>query len=304
MNREALADFLRTRRLRLQPADVGLPAGHRRRTPGLRREEVAHLAAISVDYYTRLEQARGPRPSRQVLAALARALQLGESEWSYLASLIESPSPPTASPRRDVPMGVLRLIDRLDDPAYVTDAKWDVLAWNAMAAAAITDFSALPEAERNAMRWLFTDDASHLPPEEAEQLAREAVADLRGAFARYPHDEGVRRLVHELQASNEFRRLWNAHDVNVTRTTRKTIFHREVGEIEVDIQTLLVPERDQRLVIYTTTPGTASHRALQLLKVVGTQDLGPVETTDRRESNDGPTALMSGDLGPSAPTNG
>jgi len=140
MDRRQLAAFLRSRRARLRPADVGLTPGPRRRTPGLRREEVAGLAGISVDYYTRLEQARGPRPSRQVLSALARALRLYEAERAYLYHLVgEEPAPP-GGPSPDVPAGVLHLLDRLDDtPAYVIDARYDLLAWNPLAAALLGD---------------------------------------------------------------------------------------------------------------------------------------------------------------------
>ena len=134
VNRQDLATFLRTRRQRLQPADAGLPEVGRRRTPGLRRQEVAQLAGMSVDYYIRLEQARGPRPSRQILAALARALMLTVDEREYLLRVAGESPPPAASPSREVSPGIRNLIDSLPDtPAYVVDAKYDVLAWNVLA---------------------------------------------------------------------------------------------------------------------------------------------------------------------------
>jgi len=274
MNRTELADFLRSRRARIQPSDVGLPIGRRRRTPGLRREEVAHLAAMSVDYYARLEQARGPCPSRQMIDALARALRLSDAERAYIIDLAGDAQPRSSGPPRDVPSGVLHLLDRLGDtPAFVTDAKWDVLAWNAMASALMTDFRALPERDRNAMRWLFGPSAPDPSDPATQCLAQEAVADLRAAAARYPDDDGVRQLVKDLRASSVwFATLWVAHDVRVRRTNRKRIEHPVVGWLEVDIETLLVPERDQRVVMYTTTPGTPSHEALQLLRVVGLQE--------------------------------
>jgi transcriptional regulator with XRE-family HTH domain len=280
VDRPALAAFLRNRRARVQPADVGLAAGPRRRTPGLRREEVARLAAISVDYYIRLEQGRGPRPSRSVLTGLARALRLSDVERGYLLDLAGEGRPPAGTPPRDVPAGIVHLLERLDDtPAYVMDAAWDILAWNPMAAALITELLALPEQERNGMRWLFLPgavpgqlDADH------ERLAWEAVADLRVAAARYPDAPRVAALIAELSAASPlFVELWDRHDVQVRRSTHKRTHHPVVGPIDLDIETLIIPERDQRLVLYTAAPGTPSHEALRLLRVVGTQDLSPAK---------------------------
>jgi transcriptional regulator with XRE-family HTH domain len=272
MDREVLAAFLRARRAHVQPSDVGLGAGRGRRTPGLRREEVARLAAISVDYYIRLEQARGPRPSRQVLSALARGLRLSDDERAYLLNLVgESPSPP--GPSREVPPGIVRLLQRLGDtPAYVVDAKFEILAWNDMAAALVMDWSAVPPKERNAIRWLF------VPPRELDaghgRLALESVADLRAAAARYPDDAGIAALVRELtEASPYFAELWSKHEVQVRRSTRCAMVHPVVGPLELDIETLVIPERDQRLMMFTAAPGTPSHEALRLLRVVGVQDL-------------------------------
>jgi transcriptional regulator with XRE-family HTH domain len=275
MERGELADFLRIRRARVTPADVGLPAGARRRTPGLRREEVARLAGMSVDYYIRLEQARGPRPSAQVLDALARALRLSPDERAYLFHLVGMAPGPGAGPRRDVPPGILHLLDRLDDtPAMVLDAKSDILAWNDMMCAALrVDFSAFPARARNAITWAFRPGAEGYDADRM-RFVRESVADLRAAVARYPDDPGVRRLVAELSAGSElFAALWARHDVEVRRSTTKRIAHPVVGTFEVDCETLHIPERDQRLVLYTAAPGTASHEALRLLKVVGLQDL-------------------------------
>ncbi|MGH9269784.1 MAG: helix-turn-helix transcriptional regulator, partial [Ilumatobacteraceae bacterium] len=218
MNQAQLGEFLRNRRARIRPTDVGLPTGRRRRTAGLRREEVASLAAISVDYYTRLEQGRGPRPSRQVLGSLARALRLSNSERAYLVDLVGETRSHVLGPPADVPSGILQLLDRLNDtPAYVTDAKWDILAWNPMAAALMSDLSELPDDRRNAMRWLF-EHLSTDAGEEGVDRAREAVADLLAAAARYPDDLGVRSLIAELGAvSALFTELWEAHDVQLQR---------------------------------------------------------------------------------------
>lgn len=277
-NRTELAAFLRRRRGLVQPADVGLEAGLRRRTPGLRREEVARLAGMSVDYYIRLEQARGPRPSRQMLGAIARALRLSDDERAYLYHLGGQVPGPPPGPPQDVPPGVLHLLDRLDGtPALVLDAKYDVLAWNPAAAALMTDFSKLPSGERNLVWLYFTgpDARARYEPDGTWRFGREATADLRAAAARYPDDGGVRRLIDRLRArSAEFRGFWAEHDVQVGRSARKRLLHPDLGPLELDCDTLLVPERDQRVVLYTAAPGSASAEALRLLQVIGTQRLG------------------------------
>jgi transcriptional regulator with XRE-family HTH domain len=273
VDREQLAEFLRGRRARIAPADVGLPAGIRRRTPGLRREEVAQLAGISVDYYTRLEQRRGPRPSRQVLSALARALRLADDERDHLFRLAgEVPAPPDR-PSRDVPVGILHLLDRLDDAAaFVLDVKYDVLAWNQLAVALLGDLSQLPPADRNCVWQLFCGSgASALySPESVEEFASECVADLRAAAARYPADPGIRHLIARLRAhSPDFERRWNQQRVCVRRGGTKRLRHPAVGELELDYQMLEIPDRGQRLVLYTAAPGSRSVEALRLVSVVG-----------------------------------
>jgi transcriptional regulator with XRE-family HTH domain len=276
MDRAQLADFLRGRRSRVRPADVGLAAGTRRRTPGLRREEVARLAGISVDYYIRLEQARGPRPSRQVLTALARALRLADDERDHLFHLAgEVPGPPRG-PSPDVPVGILHLLDRLDDaPAFVIDAKYDVLAANQLAGALLGDLSQFPPADRNLIWQLFSGGyGCHqlYSDEEVETFADECVADLRAAAARYPADPGIRELLARLRAHRpDFVRRWNKHRVQVRRSTTKRLQHPVIGELVLDCEVLDIPDRGQRLVIYTAAPGSRSVEALRLLAVVGTQ---------------------------------
>jgi transcriptional regulator with XRE-family HTH domain len=277
LDRAELAAFLRRCRARVRPADVGLEAGQRRRTPGLRRQEVAQLAGMSVDYYIRLEQGRGPRPSRQMIAAIARALCLSDDERAYLHHLAgEVPGPPPR-PAGDVRPGLLHLLDRLDDtPALVCDAKYDVLAWNPMAAALIGDFSALPPGERNVILRFFTDPSARdrYDADGARRFARESVADLRAAAARYPRDAGVHRLIDRLlAASGQFRDLWAEQDVQVRRSTHKRIRHPLVGWLDLDCEALHDPNRDQWIVFYTAAPGTPSHQALRLLAVVGAEDL-------------------------------
>lgn len=264
MNKEELGGFLRSRRARIQPAEVGLAPGARRQTPGLRREEVALLAGMSVDYYIRLEQGRGPHPSEQVLTALGRALRLTGDEHDYLLRLAgQAPAP--VDPTREVPTNVLRLLDRLDDiPAMVINACYDVLAWNEMLVALIGDLSAVPHRRRNRLRRLF--DGPDLLTGDKLQLARLCVADLR-AGGRYPDDPDVRRLVDELSAdSPQFAELWATREIEVQRTLTKTKVHPIVGELQLDCEVLTVPGHDQRLLLYTTAPGTASHHALRLLR--------------------------------------
>jgi transcriptional regulator with XRE-family HTH domain len=167
VDRQELAAFLRSRRERISAADVGLPAGRRRRTPGLRREEVAQLAYISTEYYTRLEQARAPRPSREVLAGLARALRLSEAERGHLHHLAGAPPGPPPGPRREVHRDILDLLDRLPQAAVmVLSATYEVIAWNDLAAALMGDFSALSPRERNLIRYAFLNGSR--PPVLAE----------------------------------------------------------------------------------------------------------------------------------------
>jgi transcriptional regulator with XRE-family HTH domain len=271
VNRTALAVFLRSHRERLRTADVGLPAGVRRRTPGLRREEVALLAGMSVDYYVRLEQARGPQPSRQLLGALRRALRLTDDEFAYLLQVADDGTP-AAAPCRVVPSGILRLLDRLDDmPALVLDAVWDVLAWNPLAVALIGDFSSQPADRRNGIVALSTQpaDQRHLAPEDWREMLRNAVADLRAASARYPRDPRVRDLIAGLQAeSPEFAELWAANEVAVHRSATKRMNHPLVGPLVLDYEMLCIAGTDQRLMLYSAQPGTETYEKLQHLRAL------------------------------------
>lgn len=277
MDRAQLAEFLRSRRERLQPADVGLPAGFRRQTPGLRREEVAALAVMSTDYYTRLEQGRGPRPSRPVLTGLARALRLTDDERDHLFRLAGEQPGPAPGPPAEVRAGVRSMLDRLTVPSLVLDAKYDVLAWNRLAAALLTDFSALPPRERNLLRHRFLGDATgreRFGAAANEQFARETVADLRATTARYPNDPAVSALVADLLAgSEEFALLWADHEVRTQQRLCQTVFHPIVGRVDFVCEVLHVPERDQRVILYVAEPGSPSEDAIRLLDVVGTQSL-------------------------------
>ena len=277
MDRRELADFLRSRRERITPADVGLPAGPRRRTPGLRREEAAQLAFISAEYYTRLEQARGPRPSREVLAGLARALRLSGAERDHLYHLAGAPPGLPPGPSREVRQSILDLLHRLPQAAaIVTSAAHEVIAWNDLAAALMEDFSAVPRRDRNLVRRVFLGPHPGgrrlYGVSDADAFARRSARDLRAAAARYPGDPEMTRLVRDLLAgSEEFTRLWAAHDVCAEPTLRKTFQHPLVGPVTVNCDVLDIADRDQRVVIYTAVPGSPSEEALRLLSVVGTQ---------------------------------
>ncbi|MFI7612048.1 helix-turn-helix transcriptional regulator [Nonomuraea terrae] len=277
MDRRELAAFLRSRRERITPADVGLPAGSRRRTPGLRREEAAQLAFISTEYYTRLEQARAPRPSREVLAGLARALRLSDAERDHLHHLAGAPPGPPPGPSREVRQSILDLLRRLpQSAAFVISATYEVIAWNDLAAALMEDFSALSRRDRNLVRRAFLGPHPQgrrlFGVSDADDFARLAARDLRAAAARYPDDPEVAALVAELvDGSAEFARLWSSHDVSAELTLRKTFQNPLVGPVTVNCDVLDITDRDQRVVIYTADPGSPSEEALRLLSVVGTQ---------------------------------
>lgn len=287
MDRTELGAALRTWRERLRPADVGLPAGVRRRTPGLRREEVAGLAGVSVDYLTRLEQGRGPHPSDAVLSALARALRVNDVERDHLFHLAGVAPPLPGRIRGTVRPSVQRLMDRFTDlPAVLLDAKTDVLAWNSMAAALLGDMSAIPQAERNIARRAFTGAPSPYGahPDDRPRLNRALVTDLRRAAARYPDDPGMRKLVTELRArSPEFARLWELRSLSERHGDHKRMIHPELGELELDCDVLHVHDDDQALIVYSAAPGSSEAETLELLRVVGLQKLG----TDRLPSAHG-----------------
>ncbi|MET8813560.1 helix-turn-helix transcriptional regulator [Streptomyces sp. NPDC004549] len=296
MNRAELADFLRRGRARLAPSDVGLTAGARRRTPGLRREEVAQLAGMSVDYYTRLEQSRGPRPSRQMLGALARALRLTEDERDHLFHLTGEQPPRREATGTHVRPGLLLVLDRLHDtPALVVTDCGEVLAQNALSRALTGDVLARPPRERNMIRRFFLDTAAGelFPPEDRPERAREQVAGLRAVASARPTDPEPAALVAELRSlSEEFARLWDAHEVAVRRASTKRFRHPVVGILELDCEVLVNSGHNQQLVIHTARPGTESYERLRLLRVVGLQDLTPAPSARHGAGADGPTPGM------------
>ncbi|WP_147255216.1 helix-turn-helix transcriptional regulator [Pseudonocardia hierapolitana] len=278
MDRTELGIALRTWRERLRPADVGLPPGARRRTPGLRREEVAGLAGMSVDYLTRVEQGRGPRPSEAVLGGLARALRLTDAERDHLFALAGVAPPPPGRIRSAVRPSVQRLMDGFTDlPVVLLDAKCDVLAWNPLAAALLGDMSAVPPGQRNLVWQAFLGGHGRVDvdPEDRARLDRAIVSDLRRTAARYPDDPGLARLVAELRAgSDRFERLWTLRELDERHGDTKRIRHPELGVIELDCNVLHVQGDDQVLLLYSAPPGSREAEALALLGVVGPQAIG------------------------------
>jgi transcriptional regulator with XRE-family HTH domain len=277
MDKQELGAFLRSRRERLRPEDVGLPSGSRRRTPGLRREEVAVLAHISTEYYVRLEQGRAPRPSGEVLAGIAAALRLTDAESDHLHVLAGTAPSRTGLHRRDVRPSILALLERLPQTAaFVMSAAFEVLAWNDLAAALMEDFAGLDPQERNLARRAFLGSARAGTPlygvSDAAQFRQYVVMELRSTLARYPSDPAVTALVGELrEASPEFARLWQRHDVQAAPMLTKTFRHPVVGEITVDCDSLMLADRDQHLVLYSAPPGSPDAEALALLQVLGAE---------------------------------
>lgn len=285
--------MIRRGRERIEPGEVGLPVGRHRRVPGLRREELAQLAGISVDYVVRLEQGRGPQPSEPVLSALAQALRLDTDERDHLFHVAGGTPPRQGLIDMHVRPGILRLIDRFTDlPAMVLSAKGDILAWNAMSSALHGDWSALSPERRNQTRLRFLPDPNEPPrsviggsTEDRAQTTAQTVANLRAAAGRYPDDPGLRRLLEDLRrGSAEFRELWDSVDPSTFRSHTKTLVHPSLGELTLECDTLHIPESDQLLVVYSAAPGTSEADALALLRVVGTQDLAPAPSTPARDS--------------------
>ena len=268
--RTELGEFLRSRRARLQPDDVGLrPFAGARRVPGLRREELAQLAGVSVDYYVRLEQGRSRNVSATVLDAVARALRLSDDERSHLHNLAHPPAPGRPRRRRQQARPELvRLLAAMDGiPAYVIDCRTEVLAWNQLAAALTVDFATRPPDQRNWARLVFLDDEIANLFVDWESKARETVGYLQLSAGRHPDDPQLAQLVGDLSMGSEpFRRMWAAHDVRDKAHGSKGFRHPVVGELELAYQTLhLSDEPDQALVTYTATPGSPAEDALRLL---------------------------------------
>lgn len=273
-----LSDFLRKRREALQPEDVGLPRGRRRRTPGLRREEVAALAVMSTDYYSRLEGSRGPQPSMEMLAAIARALRLTLDERDHLYLLAGHGIPPRSGGGDHVNPGLLRIMDRLvDTPAQVMNRFGETLVQTPADVAFEGELTNLEGLERSAIyRWFQTEGARDTYVDEAARSlhGRMLVSMLRAVHAVDGDKSRAGRLAQVLQdGSEEFRALWEAHEVGIRHSSTKRFRHPVVGELELHCQLLDDPDQQQTLLVFTAVPGSESAEKLQLLGVLGSQRL-------------------------------
>ncbi|MER6287899.1 helix-turn-helix transcriptional regulator [Streptomyces sviceus] len=270
---ETLGTALRRWRDRLSPADVGRPSRPGRRAAGLRREELADLAGLSVDYVVRLEQGRATSPSAQVVASLARALQLQPVERDYAYRLAGLLPPQEGMISTHVPAGVQRMLARLGEyPVGVFSADWTLLSWTPSWAALLGDPGARTPAERNLVRAVFATGPSGLASwpvlQDGDALSTALVADLRTALVTYPRDRGLIELVEDLRsAGGEFARLWDEGAVGPHVSARKTVVHPQVGEVTCDCDVLTVPGCDIRLVVYTVAAGSADAEKLEFLRV-------------------------------------
>ena len=278
MDREQLADFLRSRREALQPEDVGLGRGRRRRTAGLRREEVAALSQMSTDYYSRLEQQRGPRPSVSMLAALSRGLQLSFDQRDHLFQLAGFTAPSRAAGEDHVGPGLMRIFDRLaDTPAEIITALGETLAQTPAAVALTGDLAKFVGLQRSiGYRWFADPHGRDRYVEEDHQgMSRGFTAALRAAYTN-PRTRDRATVYRDalLGCSPEFTELWQRHEIVTEYQRHKRIKHPEVGVLELQCQVLTDPNQGHSLLVYTATPGTPSHGNLALLTVLADQPLG------------------------------
>ncbi len=275
IDRAGLAGFLRRRRESLQPEDVGLPRGQRRRTSGLRREEVASLCRMSTDYYSRLERERGPRPSEQMIASIAQGLHLSLDERDHLFRLAGHNPPARGAGSEHISPGLLRIFDRLHDtPAEIVTELGETLRQTPLGVALTGDLTVYAGPARSiGYRW-FTDPSARqlYAAEDHVFLTRmwasglREVATLRGPDSRAAH---LAELL--LDRSEEFRQVWNDHEIGIRPREVKHFIHPELGPLELACQTLLDPGQAHSLLVYTAVPGSDSHEKLQLLSVIGTQ---------------------------------
>lgn len=275
VEREQLADFLRRRREAIRPAEVGIADGPRRRTRGLRREEVAMLAGMSVDYVVRLEQGRSSQPSAQLLVALARALRLTDDERDHLFHLAGHRPPPADGTARLARAGLVRMLDLLGDtPAAVMSDLGQMLAQNRASLLLMSDHTGFRGDRRFAIHRWFTEPEARAvcPPEDRELNSRRLVADLRAAAGRRAGDPAVAGLVERLEAASaEFRALWAEHEVAVRRADRKTLLHPRVGRLLLDCETLVTPDQGQQLLVLTPADAETRER-MELLRVLGSEE--------------------------------
>jgi transcriptional regulator with XRE-family HTH domain len=275
MDRTGLAEFLQARRAALRPEDVGLAPGARRRVPGLRRDEVAGLTGMSTDYYVRLEQGRGPHPSEQMLAALARALRLSHDERDYLYRLADVGVPARAAVDDHVAPALMRVLDRLEDtPSLVLSSLNETLVQNSLAKALLGDHSRHTGFARSGIYRWFTDAADRelYPEAERERQGRAQAGTLRVAYGVGGPQSRAGVLVKQLvKVSPEFAEVWQTHTVATRFEDHKTIVHPELGPIELDCQTMYNEDQGQALLVLTAAPRSEAAEKLALLAVLGQQ---------------------------------
>ena len=271
-NRDEIRQFLASRRARITPEQAGLPAyGGNRRVAGLRREEVALLAGVSVDYYTRLERGNLGGVSEAVLDALAQALQLDEAERGHLFDLARAANTSARPRRRPAPQrvrpGVQRILEAMDVPADLRNGRRDILAANRLGYALSSELYIDPVRPANVARFLFLSPRAREFFPDWEGVANDLVASLHTVAGRNPHDRGLQDLVGELSTrSQEFRSRWAAHNVRLHQTGRKRLHHPVVGDLELTYEVLASPaDPGLSLVVYGAEPGSASQDGLQLL---------------------------------------
>ena len=277
IDRTGLAEFLRNRREALQPEDVGLPRGPRRRTSGLRREEVASLCHMSTDYYARLERERGPRPSHMMLASIAQGLHLSLDERDHLFRLAGHNPPDRGAATEHISPGLLRVLDRLDDtPAEIVTELGETLRQSPMGVALTGDTTHYTGPARSAgYRW-FTDPAARQihAPEEHAFLTRMYASGLRALVTlRGPGSRAAYLADLLLDSNEEFRRVWDDHEIGIRPHDVKHFVHPEVGALVLNCQRLVDPGQAHSLMVYTATPGSESYEKLQVLSVIGAQTL-------------------------------
>ncbi|MFC8342577.1 helix-turn-helix transcriptional regulator [Streptomyces sp. NPDC057280] len=277
IDRGGLAEFLRRRRESLQPEDVGLPRGRRRRTAGLRREEVAAICHISADYYSRLERERGPRPSEQMIASIAQGLHLSLDERDHLFRLAGHNPPTRGATSEHISPGLLRIFDRLTDtPAEIVTELGETLRQTPLAVALTGDLTHYTGPARSiGYRW-FTDPAVRAlyHPDDHALHSRVFASGLRRLVTLRGPESPAAHLQQLLMASSEeFRAVWNEHEVGISYNDTKRYVHPDIGDLELSCQVLLDPDQSHMLLVYTAVPGSESYEKLQLLSVIGDQQI-------------------------------
>jgi transcriptional regulator with XRE-family HTH domain len=277
IDRHGMAEFLSRRRETLQPEDVGLARGERRRTRGLRREEVALLSHMSTDYYARLERGTGPQPSEQMIASIAQGLHLSLAERDHLFQLAGQHPPARGASSDHIGPGLLRIFDRMQDtPAEIVSELGETLRQTPLGVALTGDATRFVGPSRSiGYRW-FTDPDSRgiFATEDHPFLSRLWVSGLREVMSRRGRESRAGELATMLrESSQEFREIWELHEVGIRPGATKRFVHRELGPLELACQTLIDPESSHALLVYTASPGTESYEKLQLLSVIGSQPL-------------------------------